>query len=155
MASDNQGIKFPPASIFTQLEMHTHFVGLDNAFSSSDLYRMTKLSADSNNSDATAILVAPSGKLFALKVTNQSKADAFKNFNEQDGEKKMKELYDYYVLRWAQITCNGCTVAEFENLISNYLVFYLTQIWDSGLTLYEATEDSDGNITWDEVIYTP
>lgn len=155
LAPDNQGIKFPPASVFTQLEMHTHFDGLDNVFSASDLYRMTKLSADSNNPDATAILVAPNGKLYALMVTDQVKVNAFKALHEQEGEVEMEKKYYRNLIYYAKKKCDGtCTIPEFHDLINSYLVYYLYYI-NSGLTLYEATEDSNGNITWHAVVYTP
>jgi len=57
------GICFPYISFTTKLQVHTHYTGLDNTFSSEDLSNFARLVVNSNNPDTTAMLVAPNGKL--------------------------------------------------------------------------------------------
>ncbi len=136
--------------------MHTHFLGGDNAFSAGDLFNMAKLAIESNSDEATAILVAPNGKIFALKVSNLEKATNWGNYNRELGEERMKNKYLNTVIYFARLKCAGaCTIPEFHDLINNYLVYYLITE-DTGLLLYEATQDTNGVVTgWNQVVYTP
>lgn len=155
---DNQGIMFPEPTIFTRLEMHTHFLGGDSVFSAEDLFKAAKLAVNSNSDKATQILVAPNGKIYALKVSDSAKALAFANYNLQAGKAKMRRYYEQVVIFQADKKCAGtCSPEVFQDLMNNYLAYYLGEKqWDAGLILYEAIQDNNGVVTgWIPVTFIP
>ncbi|WP_299885283.1 hypothetical protein [uncultured Lacinutrix sp.] len=157
---DNHGFKFePPASFLTDAQMHNHYAGAASAFTSRDLFNFVKQTNNSNNPDIAAILVAPNLKVYALKINNVTLAAEFaenyltNNKPDKDKIKTMEIIYVQEVIDKANEECAGtCSDAVFNDLINKYLASYLVRVY-SGLTLYEATEDSDGNFTWNVVLY--
>ena len=162
LAPDSKGVNFVPPSILTRLEMHTHFIGLDNAFSFEDLFNTVRSATNANNEQHTSILVAPNGKLYALRVNNLQEAGQFaNNYTNSNGEadedrfEKMAFYYNEYVIKPANRDCAGiCTDPEYDALLNNYLANILNT-FGTGLSLYEATVDTNGNIIWTQIIYTP
>ncbi|WP_299886351.1 hypothetical protein [uncultured Lacinutrix sp.] len=161
--TDSRGVRFDFPSHLTRLEVHTHYAGLDSAFSSEDLFNTVRSAVNANNNDQhTSILVAPNGKLFALRVNNMENAGSFAdNYVDSNGNadkdkfETMQKFYIKYVVNKANEDCNNtCTDAEYDAFLNNHLAKILIT-FSTGLSLYEATEDADGNITWSPIVYTP
>jgi len=98
--------------------------------------------------------------MFALRVDNITKATAF--YNSYEGlandkkEAEIKKDYEKIVELYADAVCApSCTVEEYTSYLNNYLVYYLSVSGeDTGLSLYQATEDADGKTTWNAFEYT-
>lgn len=159
---DAHGIQFPNIDIKTKVRMHNHPNGVDPVFSEKDIIGMTELFSvkdDLGAADAeevTSLLVTPRG-LYALRVDSPSKVISFNqdmttgmDENYVSLKKKFYETYFKDVIREAQKECNGtCTSVEFLDLVAESFIKWL-KAWDTGLNLYEGTENPDGSYIWEK-----
>lgn len=142
--------------------MHNHHTGLDPIFSDDDIKGMSEFFAvvdDLESSDAediTSLLVTERG-LFALRVDDPDKVVAFnddiKNGYDENGDPfidHFKETYYRIVIYTPQLLCNGCTEAEFYDLVEKYLPTFL-EMMDTGLTVYKDADNGDGTYTWEKL----
>lgn len=155
------GIHFNIPTLYSFIRIHNHPIGIDPFFSEKDIIGMSELfsvkddlgAADAE--EATSMLVTPNG-LFALRVNDPDKVVAFnqriKGFDENYKAERDNFIKDYkdFVVFAPQVVCNGCMQDEYFDLIDEYFVTLL-DYWNTGLSLYKGTENTDGTYTWKKV----
>ncbi|MEZ4793144.1 MAG: hypothetical protein R2783_06700 [Gelidibacter sp.] len=162
VSGNANGIQFPNIDIKTKVRMHVHTNSLDPVFSEKDVIGMAELFSVKDDlgatdaEDVTSLLVTPRG-LYALRVDDPTKVISFNqdmttgmDENFVSLKKKFYETYFKDVIREAQKECNGtCTSVEFLDLVAENFIKWL-KAWDTGLSLYEGTENPDGSYTWEK-----
>lgn len=149
LAEDNGGVKFPTPTVLTVAEAHLHENGRDEVFSGMDVYQMTKLVKKSNSSNATGILVTKN-HIVALRIKDIEKAKAYYDSATTWGEASVKKDYKNTVIKGANNDAaaaghTSLTIEEFYPFLLKRFLYYL-DIMDTGLTLYVAILDNNGNI---------
>lgn len=149
------GIDFGPVYEHSIVRIHMHHSpSLEPIFSSEDTdgmgyyYKRKKEHEAPDAENITSILVSDLG-IFALRVTDPRKA---KNFANKISDENFKDNFylKYYkdVREKARDDCN-CFLPniEYDKLLSDYLIDFLRKN-KTGLTLFSATLDTDGNYKW-------
>lgn len=148
------GVQFGDVYDNSILRLHSHHDGLEPVFSAEDVKEMgffykrkIQLGAtDANN--ITVMMVSDLG-IFALRVTDPAKAKQFSyRIVSSDFVKIFIKAYARDVQENAFKDCNCVRPhIEYEKLLSDYLIKFLAD-QETGLTLYSAQLDSNGNYTW-------
>lgn len=147
--------RFGPVFPNSILRVHAHHSGLEPVFSCDDVVKSVEFYIDKVNIgaedaiNATSILVTNT-VIYALAVTNTDKASIFYQSLRYSYSKKeaLKVSYEKTIRRQAQLACN-CTGAtpEYDQFLIDYLIEFLIN-QNTGLTLYSATVNTDGTLTW-------
>lgn len=148
------GIRFGEVYDNSILRLHSHHDGLEPVFSGEDIIgmgfffkrKMQLGTEDANN--ITSMLVSDLG-VFALRISDPQKAKQFSDKLAVGAYvRAFLKAYAKDVQEKAFDACN-CTLPniEYEKLLSDYLVDFLVQ-QNTGLTLYSAQLDANGNYTW-------
>ncbi|MGJ1269541.1 hypothetical protein ACR78G_20270 [Sphingobacterium spiritivorum] len=149
------GVQFGPVRENSILRMHDHhYPGLEPVFSAKDVIETARFFKGKRQLGAydaeniTIILVSELG-IFALRVTEPVKAKTFADaLNNGNVVHNFNLKYDTDVREKAANECN-CTFPsiEYDKLLSDYLIDFLNE-HKTGLTLFSATVDADGNYSW-------
>lgn len=149
------GIQFGEVYPNSFIRLHAHHDELDPVFSAEDIQGMAhffKERKQQNPVDANNItfLLASNLGVFALRVTDPAKASQFANANfiSEAFKKKLIEKYLDDVRDKAYEVCNCLLPSDtYEQLLSDFLIDFLANN-NTGLTLFSATLDSNGNYVW-------
>lgn len=149
------GIDFGPVYEHSIVRIHMHHSpGLEPVFSSEDTdgmgyyYKRKKEHEAPDAENITSILVSDLG-IFALRVTNPRKAKNFANKMSDENFKDNFNLKYYEDVRIKAVRDCNCILPniEYDKLLSDYLIDFLKE-HTTGLTLFSATLDADGNYKW-------
>ncbi|WP_111660298.1 hypothetical protein [Olleya aquimaris] len=160
--SGTNHIKFPDVRPNTLVNLHLHpkyglieGIGtpqeLSPIFSDGDVYFMLEFFEDTNNNEDISSLIVSAEGVFALRVTDAARATFMKN--KLDIKRFWKRFLDNYI-EDVLTSEDGQPPYTNQQIIDNFIIFLNTyQINNSdagqgfGLSLYQATLDTNGNIT--------
>ncbi len=152
---EEEAVVFPQATSETELELHLHENGRDEAFSAEDVFQLTKQFKFSQNTNATSILVTKK-RMLAMRVSDPIKADNYYQHTISVGTLAIREDYKKRIIKRIifKAELDGHTTITEQQYMS-YMVELLAEyldFMDIGLTLYEANIDAQGNVTsWEKV----
>lgn len=160
--SGTDHIKFPDTRINTLVNLHLHpkyglIEGiaapqeLSPIFSDGDVAFFLKMFNDTNNNEDISSIIVSSEGVFALRVTDAARANLMNN------KLSIKRFWKKYLKSFRDEvldTPDGVPAYTNQEIIANFVTFLSTYQFNNnddgmgfGLSLFQATIDSNGNIT--------
>jgi len=155
-------IKFPDVRTNTLVNLHLHpkyglieGIGtpqeLSPIFSDGDVYFMLEFFEDTNNNEDISSLIVSTEGVFALRVTDSERATFMKNkLDIKRHWKKFLKKFEQNVLASEEGQppyTNEQIIDNFINFLNSYQINNSDNGQGFGLTLFQATLDTNGNIT--------
>lgn len=147
------GVRFGPVEATSIIRLHSHdYPGVEPVFSGEDVKNtgaFFKGKVNLGAEDANNIIsILVSTGIYALRVTDEEKAYQFGVKATNDAFVKLfRERYKEKVRNKSKRDCSCLSGAAYEQaLLDNLILFLVSE--NTGLTLYSATVDASGNLSW-------